>query len=104
MSLRQRLGNFLLLVGLFCFFLFATDIAHDYRIENFNPFWAGILAFVLGAWMRFSKSDRPEAAAPPPKPAAPPPKPAAAPVAKKPGPLTAMLNRGKKPAGGEKKK
>lgn len=94
MSLRKRLGNFLLFVALISLYVFWTDFFTSGRIEDFFWFFLGVGALVLGWSMRFSKEAAPPPAPPPnaaPKPGPPPPP-------KKPGPLSLLFKPKPKPA------
>lgn len=48
MYLRQRLGTFFVFAGIICLFFFAADVAHDYVIDNFAPFWLGLIGLIAG--------------------------------------------------------
>lgn len=58
--MRQRLGTFFIFVGFICLIFFASDIAHDYVIDNFAPFWLGLIALIVGVPLWLSRSGPPE--------------------------------------------
>lgn len=85
MGLQQRLGNFLLIVGLISLFIFWADFFTSGAIEHFAPLVVGVLALWWGGSLR--TRGRPSAEADDDEP--PPPKPA--PAAKTGSPLSGLL-------------
>jgi hypothetical protein len=117
LSLKNRVGNFLLLFGLIALLIFVASALAPPPEFDLWAFLAGAALLGLGLRFRLDKKGRP-LAAPPPRPAGPPPgppRPAAAkkgppkkggappagpppgPPPKKPGPLGGLL-KGPKPA------
>jgi hypothetical protein len=58
--MRHRLGTFFIFAGVICLFFFAADVGHDYVIDNFTPFWLGLLALIVGVPMWLARSGPPE--------------------------------------------
>ena len=89
-SLKNRVGSFLLLAGLIFLLLFAASVLAESGKYDLTSFLAGAAAMGLGWHWRFAKSARPQG--PPAQPAGPAgPPPAAAPP-KKHGPLAFLLH------------
>ncbi|MGQ0604851.1 MAG: hypothetical protein ACT4QE_24480 [Anaerolineales bacterium] len=65
MYLRQRLGIFFVFASVICLLFFASDVAHDYVIDNFAPLWLGLTALIVGVPLWLSRSGQAEEEKPP---------------------------------------
>lgn len=63
--MRQRLGTFFIFAGVICLIFFASDIAHDYIIDNFAPFWLGLVALLVGLPLWLARPAKTEDKTPP---------------------------------------
>jgi hypothetical protein len=94
MSLKQRLGNFLMFIGAIGIFMFIASVLAEMPYDVWSLLW-GVALFSIGLGWRSSKPA--EEQRPAPKPA-PPPKPVAPKAPPKPGFLTTLLKGPRKAA------
>jgi hypothetical protein len=63
--MRRRLGTFFLFASFICFFLVATDVSADNKINDFLPFLLGVAGLLVGMPLWLSRSGPPKEEGPP---------------------------------------